>query len=195
MRGAKSSGSQGDCATTSTGLGGRGYCKNAKCFQGEKGANGRYSSSRNAKDRELQVFVLILSLLTASSLIFSIRSRLVLHPLRLDTDQCEPVGEERLDGMVYICNGKGCDHTFLCYSLNLLRYESNWQGPMYVISDRQDFITETACDDNAPRYTTVVAPETPTMMHMKNFKRQLFDLIPGNKTRLIYIDADILPVR
>jgi hypothetical protein len=65
---------------------------------------------------------------------------------------------------------------------------------MYVISDRQDFITETACDDNAPKYTTVVAPETPTMMHMKNFKRQLFDLIPGNKTRLIYIDADILPV-
>lgn len=164
--------------------------KNAKSSQGEKG-----SSGRKRKDKGLQTFVVALSLLTTLCLLISIRSHVAVYPLRLATDECKEAGEDLLDGMVYICNGKGCDSSFLCYSMSLLRFESNWQGPIYVISDRQDFIAGTACDQNRPRYSVVVAPETPTMMHMKNFKRQLFDLIPAkNATSLIYIDADIVPV-
>jgi len=158
--------------------------KNAKSSQGEKG-----SSGRKRKDKGLQTFVVALSLLTTLCLLISIRSHVAVYPLRLATDECKEAGEDLLDGMVYICNGKGCDSSFLCYSMSLLRFESNWQGPIYVISDRQDFISGTACDQNRPRYSVVVAPETPTMMHMKNFKRQLFDLIPAkNATSLIYID-------
>mmetsp|Transcript_13047 Transcript_13047/g.36599 ORF Transcript_13047/g.36599 Transcript_13047/m.36599 type:complete len:365 (+) Transcript_13047:1688-2782(+) len=170
---------------------GSGYYKNAKGAQhGDKGS----SLQRKLKDRELQTFVIGLTLLSTTCLLMSMRSQLKVQPLRLASDQCEPVTQERLDGMVYICNGAGCDYSFLCHSINLLRFESNWQGPIYVISDRQDFISEAACENNRAKYEVIVAPETPTMMHMKNFKRQLFDLVPNNATRLIYIDADILPV-
>ena len=168
----------------------QGYYKNAKGPQAEKGS----SMGRRVKDRELQAFVIGLSLMSMTCLLLSLRSQLKVVPLRLATGQCEPETTDHLDGMVYICNGKGCDYSFLCHSISLLRFESNWQGPIYVISDRQDFISESACDRNRPKYSVVVAPETPTMMHMKNFKRQLFDLIPANATRRIYIDADILPV-
>lgn len=169
---------------------GSGYYKNAK---GPLAAKGTFLN-RKLKDRELQAFVIGLTLLSTACLLLSMRSQLKVSPLRLATGECQPVTRERLDGMVYICTGKGCDYSFLCHSINLLRFESNYQGSIYVVSDRQDFISESACDNNRPSYTVVVAPDTPTMMHMKNFKRQLFDLIPGNATSLIYIDADILPV-
>ena len=144
--------------------------------------------------RAFAIGLVLIQLTSATCLLLSLRSQLKVAPLRLATGQCEPVTTDHLDGMVYICTGEGCDSSLLCHSMSLMRLESNWQGPIYVISDRQDFISESACEGNRPKYSVVVAPETPTMMHMKNLKCQLFDLIPANPTRLIYIDADILPV-
>ena len=167
----------------------QGCYKNARGTQAEKGTwMGR---------RALRAFAIglsLISLTSATCLLLSLQSQLKVAPLRLATGRCEPVTTDHLDGMVYICTGEGCDSSLLCHSMSLLRLESNWQGPIYVISDRQDFISESACEGNRPKYSVVVAPETPTMMHMKNLKCQLFDLIPANPTRLIYIDADILPV-
>eukprot|EP00216_Chloropicon_sp_CCMP2111_P001057 CAMPEP_0198235914 /NCGR_PEP_ID=MMETSP1446-20131203/1808_1 /TAXON_ID=1461542 ORGANISM="Unidentified sp, Strain CCMP2111" /NCGR_SAMPLE_ID=MMETSP1446 /ASSEMBLY_ACC=CAM_ASM_001112 /LENGTH=274 /DNA_ID=CAMNT_0043917359 /DNA_START=221 /DNA_END=1042 /DNA_ORIENTATION=+ len=136
--------------------------------------------------------------------LFNIRNSLITRPLHLADTICKPPSENSLDGFVYICSGKGCDQSFLCYSIFLLRTVSMWKGPVYIVSDQQEFIHHTACSyhnplalrDDSPsfNYTTIPTPPAPTLMHMKNYKRQLFTLVGRNATKLIYIDADILPV-
>ena len=143
----------------------------------------------------------VLALLSVGAVVSSVRVALIAQPLKLSQDACPavPDGNGLLDGIVYICTGKGCDVSFLCMSLHLLRHASGWEGRIYIVTDRDEFLSGSACGGASANlnFTAVAAPETPTLMHMKNFKRQLFGLIEGGghvASKLLYVDADILPV-
>lgn len=40
----------------------------------------------------------------------------------------------------------------------------------------------------------VPVPEVKHQMHMKNMKRNLLTILPGNPTSALYIDGDVVPV-
>ena len=50
----------------------------------------------------------------------------------------------------------------------------------------------TLCPEAA--FAAVAAPGAGSVMEMKNFKRRLFEIVPGPPRSLLFLDADILPV-
>lgn len=100
-----------------------------------------------------------------------------------------------LDGVVFICTGvregHGCDLPLMCDSLNLLRFSGGWGGQVWVITDVEAELR--AICPTAP-FEGVQAPEVSSVMEMKNFKRQLFEIIPGEPKAVLYMDSDILSV-
>ena len=100
-----------------------------------------------------------------------------------------------LDGIAFICTGiregHGCDLPLMCNSLSLLRFTGGWSGRVWVITDVESELR--AICPTAP-FEAVQAPAVSSVMEMKNFKRQLFEIIPGSPKALLYMDSDILSV-
>ena len=105
------------------------------------------------------------------------------------------VARADLDGVAFICTGiregHGCNLPLMCDSLNLLRFSGGWEGQVWVITDVQAEL-RAICPTAA--FEAVEAPEVSSVMEMKNFKRRLFEIIPGQPRAVLYIDSDILSV-
>ena len=154
-------------------------------------------------DRSMKYVLVFMSIFSLTSMLLSFKVVGTLHgqvknsPLRMEEGQCKPVPAERLDGLAYICNGKGCQIDLLCFSMSLMRLQSKYEGRIYVVTDRDDLFEGKACGNNAPEYEAIPFQNSSstTRMHMKLTRAKLFDMIPDrNAKSLIYIDADILPV-
>ena len=154
-------------------------------------------------DRSIKYVLVFMSIFSLTSMLLSFKVVGTLHgqvknsPLRMEEGQCKPVPAERLDGLAYICNGKGCQIDLLCFSMSLMRLQSQYEGRIYVVTDRDDLFEGKACGNNAPEYEAIPFQNSSstTRMHMKLTRAKLFDMIPDrNAKSLIYIDADILPV-
>ena len=110
-----------------------------------------------------------------------------------------------LDGVVYVCaspptvsggstpQGPGCNIPLLCNSLHLLRQEGGWAGHVWVVTDVAAQVRG-LCP--MADFEAVEPPHEglDSLMGVKNLKRQLFKILPGAPSSLIYIDGDILPV-
>ena len=117
----------------------------------------------------------------------------------IQQQQSVPLNEERI-GVMYICWSKGCDLRMLCASVTSLRRAGGWQGQVFVLTDNVQQVDESrlSCfgEENRDRdatnrlYQTVQAPEAGHQMLMKDWKRQMFDLLPGNLSTAIYVDVD-----
>jgi len=154
-------------------------------------------------DRSIKYVLVFMSIFSLTSMLLSFKVVGTLHgqvknsPLRMEEGQCKPVPAERLDGLAYICNGKGCQIDLLCFSMSLMRLQSKYEGRIYVVTDRDDLFEGKACGNNALEYEAIPFQNSSstTRMHMKLTRAKLFDMIPDrNAKSLIYIDADILPV-
>ncbi|KAK3287840.1 hypothetical protein CYMTET_4668 [Cymbomonas tetramitiformis] len=98
--------------------------------------------------------------------------------------------EAPLEAVAYICTGSGCNLELLCTSVLALRVAAGWSGKVYVITDRSADVTGLC----AVELDTVPVPPVEYQMQMKNMKRQMFDILPGRPSSVLYVDADIVPV-
>ena len=100
-----------------------------------------------------------------------------------------------LDGIVFICTGiregHGCDLPLMCNSLSLLRFMGGWSGRVWVITDLEMELR--AICPTTP-FEAVEVPAVSSVMAMKNFKRQLFEIVPGSPKALLYMDSDVYSV-
>jgi hypothetical protein len=63
---------------------------------------------------------------------------------------------------------------------------------VFVITDRPRDVDEGCAVD--AQIQTVPVPTVTNQMHMKNMKRSLLDILPGNPTSALYLDGDLVPV-
>ena len=96
-------------------------------------------------DRSMKYVLVFMSIFSLTSMLLSFKVVGTLHgqvknsPLRMEEGQCKPVPAERLDGLAYICNGKGCT------SSSIVGTEVDWDENLTVSAEQLNFSNCRGC--------------------------------------------------